>query len=63
MDFDQFCICINIYNIQLGIVKLPFSSIHYRVAALECRQNLVSVEYLEYDYMTKFCRCININII
>ena len=44
----KFCLCIDIDNIKLGIVKCPFSSIHYRVVvlvALDCNQYLVYSQY------------------
>ena len=47
----KYCICIDIDNIWLGIVKQAFSSIHYRVMALEWCQNFVSPQYLENEGM------------
>ena len=38
---------------QLGIVKRPFLSLHYRVMALEWRQNFVSVIFKNNVFMLK----------
>ena len=40
-------ICTDFDNIELGIVKHSFSSIHYRVMALVWFQNFISTQYLE----------------
>ena len=60
----KFCTCIIINNIYLGIVKRPFSSICYRITALEWRQHLISAQYLENEWiLTKFKLCIDIDYI